>query len=209
MAQKQGTSKRDRGTAAVVKIKKLRREAGDAKESQSIYCEALYADNLFVRRYKRYCDENQSSDQVTSRATDLPRDSATTAPQEEGCQASEFPGNNSKSEEAGRQIFISAWYRYLLGIPKRKESKTDPHRFLEITMPKNSWQALCWQFLACVKHPHIVVALGTILGLIGFFLGVGWIRLRPHGSEGPCTLGAVHTPHRFLSTYGEADRLHR
>jgi hypothetical protein len=165
----EGLRKKIEGRRRIVKIKKIKREAGDAKESEPVYCEALYADPLFVERYNDYCKQHQSSDQGTG--------SATMPPEGEGCQASEVTGNNSKSEDAESRIFISAWYRYLLGIQKAEEAKIDPRRSLEITIPEDLWQALYWQFLACVRHPQIVVALGTVLGLMGFFLGIGGFGL--------------------------------
>ncbi len=138
--------KKIEGRRRLVKIEKSIREAGDAKKSEPVYCEALYADDLFRGRYRRYCEENA-----------MERETG-------GCQASEVTENNSKSENAEPEIYIGAWYRYLLGMLELP--KTDPHRSLKITIPKNSWQALYWQFLACVNHPQIVVALGTVLGLI-------------------------------------------
>lgn len=196
--------KKIEGKRRIVKIEKIESEAGDARESKPVYCEALYADDLFVLHYEAYCAENRelirrSAKVVKGTGSDscCAEDRCPTDKQVlEGCQASNVTGNSSKSEDPERRIFISAWYRYVLGIPKQKEGEPDPCRLLEITMPKNKRQALYWQFLACVKHPQIVVALGTVLGLIGFFLGIGGFGLGLIGVRDLIRdLGEGHTNH--------------
>jgi hypothetical protein len=66
-------------------------------------------------------------------------------------------------------IFINAWYRLQLGIPRSRIRQQIP---LEVTRPKSSWRAMWWQLRACARHPQIAVLMSTVLAVVGTGLGI-------------------------------------
>ncbi len=66
--------------------------------------------------------------------------------------------------EDSRLIFISTWYRNLLGIPK--ECLTE-----EICVSVKESNSLRAYFCVCLQHPQAVVLLATVLAFIGVGLG--------------------------------------
>ena len=66
-----------------------------------------------------------------------------------------------------RLIFISGWYRNILGI---KVQEIRGQKNLTIT-PCKFPCSLMWQLSACLQHPQVVVFLGTNLAIIGLGLG--------------------------------------
>lgn len=66
-----------------------------------------------------------------------------------------------------RLIFISGWYRQILGI---KHKDLGLQKNLTITLGKFPLSSL-WHLWACLQHPQIVVFLGTALAIIGLGLG--------------------------------------
>ena len=67
-------------------------------------------------------------------------------------------------------IFINAWYRQRLGIPRDPCSEQD----LQIAVAKFP---LLSQFCACLQHPQSVVFLATVLAILGLGLGIIGIGL--------------------------------
>lgn len=77
--------------------------------------------------------------------------------------------NISTPVPAGQSlVFISGWYRSRLGINALPGSSID----LDIK-PAKSWpQAILWQLRACGSHPQIIVAMSTVLAVVGAGLGI-------------------------------------
>lgn len=64
-----------------------------------------------------------------------------------------------------RLIFMSAWYRRLLGI---EGQGCVPITISLTAFPRSAW----WQIRVCIGHPQLVVLVATVLGLIGLGLGL-------------------------------------
>ncbi len=84
-----------------------------------------------------------------------------------------------------RLIFISGWYRQILGI---KLQGIGGQKNLTIT-PCKLPCSLLWHLRACLQHPQVVVFLGTILAIIGLGLGSIAVGLGFIAIKDLCLLG--------------------
>ena len=79
-----------------------------------------------------------------------------------------------------RLIFISGWYRQILGIRQQDLCHQED---LTITLCKSSFLYVLWHLWACLQHPQVVVFLGIMLaimglGLGGIAVGLGFIAIK-------------------------------
>lgn len=84
-----------------------------------------------------------------------------------------------------RLVFISGWYRQILGI---KLQDIVGQKNLTIT-PCKFPCSLLWHLRACLQHPQVVVFLGTDLAIIGLGLGGIAVGLGLISIENLCSLG--------------------
>jgi len=153
------------------------------KINKTVCCETLYADDRFLinRRYpvligavadfeeKRFKVRDQMVD-----FTDAKFRGGTAADLANGKHVCVY-GKRTEADEVHAEkvildfkenlIFLSAWYRYHLGIAKEISPMT-------VEFPDNQLQAMWWQLRACARHPQIAVVMSTVLAVVGTGLGI-------------------------------------
>ena len=165
--------------------------------SESVCCETLWADPLFLR--------NRRYPILIGKITDFVSQSDFRVVDEEGvatrvrCQPpTRFEPDDAKGLINDRHVcvrgnirtdsgpvralsvtfdfkdnlvFLSGWYRRRLGIKKKHGEIIN----LDIMEPKSrlkTLQTMCWQLRACALHPQIAVVMSTVLAVVGTGLGI-------------------------------------